>query len=101
MREVTPAKRRAPVLTVVALTGLDRTVEDIAPHSCTLRPAQLCAEELVDADRRKDEFLAMLGHELRSPLGAIRNSVVFCRASKSRLPRNAEHKPSSIDRFAA
>ena len=26
-------------------------------------------------DRRKDEFLAMLGHELRNPLAAIRNAV--------------------------
>src|SRR5487761_1103565 len=75
MREVTPAKRRAPVLTAVALTGLDGTVEDIAPHSCTLRQAQLWVEELVDADRRKDEFLAMLGHELRNPLATIRNSI--------------------------
>src|SRR5437660_1397633 len=30
------------------------------------------AEELAEADRRKDEFLAMLAHELRNPLGAIR-----------------------------
>ncbi|MGZ5017429.1 MAG: ATP-binding protein, partial [Methylobacter sp.] len=28
---------------------------------------------LKDADRRKDEFLAMLAHELRNPLGPIRN----------------------------
>ncbi len=27
-----------------------------------------------EADRRKDEFLAMLGHELRNPLAAIRNA---------------------------
>src|SRR5262249_3894093 len=27
------------------------------------------------ADRRKDEFLAMLAHELRNPLGAITNSL--------------------------
>ena len=41
----------------------------------TLRQAQSWVEELVDADRRKDEFLAMLGHELRNPLGTIKNSV--------------------------
>ncbi|HEX2163985.1 MAG TPA: sensor histidine kinase, partial [Thermoanaerobaculia bacterium] len=29
------------------------------------------AEALAEADRRKDEFLAMLAHELRNPLGAI------------------------------
>lgn len=28
-------------------------------------------EELLDADRRKDEFLAVLGHELRGPLAPI------------------------------
>ena len=32
-------------------------------------------EALRDADRRKDEFLAMLGHELRNPLSAIANAV--------------------------
>jgi signal transduction histidine kinase/CheY-like chemotaxis protein len=30
---------------------------------------------LAEADRRKDEFLAMLGHELRNPLAAISNSL--------------------------
>ncbi|MFL6196941.1 MAG: ATP-binding protein [Thermoanaerobaculia bacterium] len=28
-----------------------------------------------EADRRKDEFLAMLGHELRNPMSAIRNAL--------------------------
>jgi signal transduction histidine kinase len=36
-----------------------------------LRVAERTAE-LVDAGRRKDEFLAMLAHELRNPLAAIR-----------------------------
>ncbi len=31
-------------------------------------------EELAAEDRRKDEFLAMLAHELRNPLGAISNA---------------------------
>ncbi len=33
------------------------------------------AEELAAADRRKDEFLAMLAHELRNPLAPILNSL--------------------------
>jgi two-component system CheB/CheR fusion protein len=37
---------------------------------------------LQDADRRKDEFLAMLAHELRNPLGAIRNAIYFLSAPK-------------------
>jgi signal transduction histidine kinase len=32
------------------------------------------ADVLAEADRRKDEFLAMLAHELRNPLGAIANA---------------------------
>ena len=31
--------------------------------------------ELAETDRRKDEFLAMLAHELRNPLAAISNAV--------------------------
>jgi PAS domain S-box-containing protein len=32
-------------------------------------------EELRNADRRKDEFLAMLAHELRNPLGPLRSAL--------------------------
>src|SRR5262249_29209090 len=32
-------------------------------------------EALRETDRRKDEFLAMLSHELRNPLAPIRNAV--------------------------
>jgi signal transduction histidine kinase/CheY-like chemotaxis protein len=32
-------------------------------------------ERLREADRRKDEFMAMLGHELRNPLAAIRSAA--------------------------
>jgi signal transduction histidine kinase len=34
---------------------------------------------LAEADRRKDEFLAMLGHELRNPLAPIRNALQLLR----------------------
>ena len=35
----------------------------------------LRTQALQEADERKDEFLAMLGHELRNPLGAIRTAA--------------------------
>ncbi|MGE0124638.1 MAG: PAS domain S-box protein [Vicinamibacterales bacterium] len=41
------------------------------------------ADELVDADRRKNEFLAMLAHELRNPLAPLSNAV---RAIQQRPP---------------
>jgi len=40
-----------------------------------LERTQAQAEALVDLHRRKDEFLAMLSHELRNPLSAITNAV--------------------------
>jgi len=36
-------------------------------------------DALRETDRRKDEFLAMLAHELRNPLAPIRNSVEYLR----------------------
>ncbi|HEY5863135.1 MAG TPA: ATP-binding protein, partial [Casimicrobiaceae bacterium] len=36
-------------------------------------------ESLRDADRRKDEFLAILSHELRNPLAPLRNSLHLLR----------------------
>jgi signal transduction histidine kinase/ActR/RegA family two-component response regulator len=35
--------------------------------------------ELAEADQRKDEFLAMLAHELRNPLAPVRNGLLIMR----------------------
>ena len=45
-------------------------------------------EALRDADRRKDEFLAMLAHELRNPLSSIQNAAYLVRHA-SLPPENA------------
>ena len=63
------------------------------------------AEELAEADRRKDEFLAMLAHELRNPLAPIRNAIhilkerddpAVCRAREI-LDRQAGHLTRLVD----
>jgi PAS domain S-box-containing protein len=45
------------------------------------------AERLREADRRKDEFLAMLAHELRNPLAPIRNAAEVLRRIAPDEPR--------------
>jgi len=44
------------------------------------------ADEMVAADRRKDQFLAMLAHELRNPLAPIRNAVELMRQVETADP---------------
>lgn len=44
------------------------------------------SQALVDLDRRKDEFLAMLSHELRNPLAAISNAAHLLRLQKNEDP---------------
>jgi signal transduction histidine kinase len=53
---------------------VDRVVLDITRQH-ELRQAQLRAQELAVANRRKDEFLAILAHELRSPLSSMRYAL--------------------------
>jgi PAS domain S-box-containing protein len=51
-----------------ALAGGFGTVQDITDR-------KMMEQALADANRRKDEFLAILSHELRNPLAPLRNSL--------------------------
>jgi PAS domain S-box-containing protein len=50
-------------------------------------------QALKEADRRKDEFMAMLGHELRNPLAPIRNILQILKLTY----QNDEALNSSVD----
>jgi PAS domain S-box-containing protein len=54
-------------------------IRDISERSRLERKTHEQAIALVDLHRRKDEFLAMLSHELRNPLAPIMNSVQLLR----------------------
>ena len=63
---------------------LNRDLEDrVNVRTAELEASMLYQRELSDrlrmADRRKDEFLAMLAHELRNPLAPIRNAIDLLR----------------------
>jgi len=49
--------------------------QDLAERSAIAIENARLYRELREADRRKDEFLATLAHELRNPLAPIRNSL--------------------------
>ena len=53
---------------------LERITGGVAVH-VDITDRKQAEEALKDADRRKDEFLAMLAHELRNPLAPIRNAL--------------------------
>jgi signal transduction histidine kinase len=55
-------------------------VGTIARQNEPLRRARLQVEALAFANRRKDEFLAMLSHELRSPLASIHYAMRLLRS---------------------
>jgi signal transduction histidine kinase/ActR/RegA family two-component response regulator len=53
--------------------------EDLAWRSAMAIDNARLYRDVQEADRRKDEFLAMLGHELRNPLAPIRDAArVLC-----------------------
>jgi len=54
--------------------------------------------ELRDVDRRKDEFLATLAHELRNPLAPIRNALELMRLLDPVVPEKQEKARQIIQR---
>ena len=64
------------------ITGAVCCFYDITERSRLERKSAEQAQALVDLDRRKDEFLAMLSHELRNPLAPIANAVQLLRRQK-------------------
>ncbi|HEV7280489.1 MAG TPA: PAS domain S-box protein [Pirellulaceae bacterium] len=75
------AGRTLAVITLVAGQGRRYGAADLALAEQLAGRAAVAIEntrlydELRDADRRKDEFLAMLAHELRNPLAPIRSGL--------------------------
>ena len=65
------------------LAEIDRRSREVAAQ---MHERQQAEEALRVADRRKDEFLATLAHELRNPLAPVRNAVEILRMKNSADP---------------
>jgi two-component system CheB/CheR fusion protein len=59
------------------VVGWVASVTDISERKRAETALRDANEKLKEANRRKDEFLAMLGHELRNPLATIQLSVAL------------------------
>jgi signal transduction histidine kinase len=109
---VVPAILRAKVSIFAELFRKTRALERLnaeLEERVTERTAALEAttEQLKEANHRKDEFLAMLAHELRNPLAPIRTAVQLLRLKELTEPhrqrardvieRQVEHLVNLID----
>jgi two-component system CheB/CheR fusion protein len=84
------------------------TCQDITERKQLEQDLMFALEKLQEADRRKDEFLAMLAHELRNPLAPILNALEILdrtdpedeeRSSKYRavIVRQVQHMKRLLD----
>jgi len=104
---IVPDVLRTKVKVFVDLYLMSSQIKDQAEQRIALaeeQAARLAAEEtnrrLREADERKDEFLAMLSHELRNPMSAIRNAVEIMKLGMEN-PEKARFARDVIDRQSA
>jgi len=71
---------------------------DITERKQTQAVLHQQAQELTELHRRKDEFIAMLSHELRNPLAPIANAVHLLRLDKGLQSEVSKHARSVIER---
>jgi PAS domain S-box-containing protein len=84
-----------------------RVAEDLANRAAVAVENSRLYHALREADRRKDEFLALLGHELRNPLAPISNALHVLKLPQSNdqmrqqaremLERQVEHMVRLVD----
>jgi two-component system CheB/CheR fusion protein len=66
----------------VPIVNADGSVKEWVGKCLDVEDRRRAEEALRDSDRRKDEFLAMLAHELRNPLAPVINSLELMQRAK-------------------
>jgi PAS domain S-box-containing protein len=96
------------------ITGEDGSIEgvvlifrDISSRRAAERERTRYQKELGEADRRKDEFLATLAHELRGPLAPLRSAIEVMKlapdqpdaiaSARATLDRQLDHLARLVD----
>lgn len=109
IRVVRPDNRRTIWLEVRGKVNNDSSghPSNISGIALDVTERKRAEEELRAADRRKDEFLAMLAHELRNPLAPIRNAAELLnmldmdeprvRMTSDIIARQVDHMTGLID----
>ena len=112
-----PLKLRETVLGVISFISAESRrfydeddltlAEDLACRAAVAIDNARLYQALKEADRRKDEFLALLGHELRNPLAPLCNSLQLLKlpdidqtiAARARemMERQLEHMVRLVD----
>ena len=84
---VTKDGRRIEVsLTVSPVRDEDGTIVGASKIARDITERKRAERELREADKRKDEFLAVLAHELRNPLATLRNAAELMRRARHERP---------------
>ncbi len=87
----------------VPVIGSDGAVEAVAGTTRDVTERKGMEQALLEADKKKDEFLAMLAHELRNPLAPVRSGLDLLRLSGSDnevldvMQRQVEHLVRLVD----
>lgn len=80
-------------------TDIDDRKAAEAERAALLVATQQARADAEAANRSKDEFLAMLGHELRNPLSAVRHAIATARLDDGLRPRALEIAARSTEQL--